>query len=63
MIYSKSKDELSKSIEQHNSGKLYNVNWIKPMNHILILSRSEEETLKLNARYNHNNHSHRKIDH
>ena len=63
MIYSKSKEETSKSNEQHNLGnflpklsKLYwemcNANGIKTkaMNHILILSRPEQGTPKSNAR-------------
>ena len=61
MIYSKSKEETSKSTEQHDlgslllklrnqSGKLYNANGIKAVNHILILLRLEEETLKSNVR-------------
>ena len=61
MIYSKSKEETSKLSEQHDlgslllklanhSGKLCNANGIKAMNHVLILSRSEEGTLKSNAR-------------
>ena len=33
----------------NHSGKLCNANGIKTMNHIVILSRSEEETPKLNA--------------
>ena len=55
MIYSKWKEERSKLSEQHDLGhlqwnwanhsrKLCNANGIKAMNHILILSRSEEGT-------------------
>ena len=64
MIYSKSKEETSKSSEQHDLGslllklsksffyygKLWNANGMKAMNHILILSKSEKGTLKSNAR-------------
>ena len=56
MIYSKPKEETPKSSEQHDlesanhSPKLSNANGIKAMNHILIHSRSEERTYKLNTR-------------
>ena len=51
MIYSKSKEETSKSKARSNHrGKLCNANGIKAMNHILILSMSEEGTPKSNAR-------------
>ena len=58
MIYLKSKEKTSKSSEQHDlgslppklSGKLCNANGIKAMNHILILSMSEEGKPKSNAR-------------
>ena len=61
MICSKWKEERSKLSGQHDLGhlqwnwanhsrKLCNDNAIKTMNHILILSRSEEGTLILNAR-------------
>ena len=56
MIYSKSKEERSKSGEQHACREpsaeteqiiqLCNANGIKVMNHILISSSSEEGTLK-----------------
>ena len=58
MIYSKSKEETSKSSKQHDLGslpanhsvKLYDANGIKAMNHIMILSRPEEGAPNLNAR-------------
>ena len=61
MIYSKTKEERSKSSEQRDLGslllklsnhsrKLCNANGIKAMNNILILSRSDEGTLKSNER-------------
>ena len=58
MIYSKSKEETSKSSKQHDLGsltanhsvKLCDANGIKAMNHIMILSRPEEGAPNLNAR-------------
>ena len=52
MIYTKSKEETSKLSEPLGSLllKLSNANGIKAMNHILILSRSEEGAPKSNAR-------------
>ena len=62
MIYSNSKEEISKSSAQHDleslllnrashSEKLYN-NGIKAINHILIQSRSEERNLNRMREFN-----------
>ena len=60
MIHSNSKKERSKTSQEHalgsflhlayHSGKLCNVDGIQAMDPILILSRSEEGTVKSNAR-------------
>ena len=61
MINSKSKEETSKSSEQHDLEslllksashklKLFNANGIKAMKYLLIYSRSEERTPKSNTR-------------